>query len=173
MRPALLRSGLIFCLALTLGACGFKLRGSVDLPYESLYIALPHNSLLGTDLRRQIRAHQPHILTENGETAQARFRQLEDRRERIIAAMNAEGRAREYQLRLRYGFMVEDAKGKALIPPTQIILAREVTYDDNQILAKDQEETFLWQDMEKDLAQQILRRLGTLHPQAATPADPD
>ena len=164
MRPALFRSSLILCLALALGACGFHLRGAVELPYQSLYIALPQNSVLGADLRRLIRANQPQLLVEDPTTAGAVFRQLSSNRERIIAAMNTQGRAREYQLRLRYAFRIEDAKGAPLGPVNEILLAREVTYDDNQVLSKDQEENFLWQDMERDLAQQILRRLAVAQP---------
>ncbi len=169
----LIRTCLMLCLVLLLGACGFHLRGSFDIPYEGLYIDLPENSVLGADLRRQINAHQPHLLVEDRKKAKTFFRQLGSDRERIIAAINAEGRAREYQLRLRYSFNVIDDKGQSLIPPNQIILAREVTYDDNQVLAKDQEENFLWQDMERDLAQQILRRLSVVQPKPKAPAEPD
>jgi len=116
MRPALLhssplRSSLILCLALTLGACGFNLRGAVQLPYQSLYISLPANSVLGADLRRQINANQPTLLVDSPQKAEAIFQQIDDNRERIIAAVNAEGRAREYQLRLRYSFRLVDSKG--------------------------------------------------------------
>ncbi len=159
MRPPLLRTSLILCLALVLGACGFKLRGSFTLPYQSLHISLPANSPLGADLRRQIRANQPDLLVDDPKKAEAVFQQVGEKRERIIAAMNAEGRAREYQLRLRYSFRLVDGKGTPLTPVNEIVLAREITYDDNQVLAKNQEEEFLWQSMQQDLAQQILRRL--------------
>lgn len=173
MRPALLHSSLILCLALTLGACGFNLRGAVQLPYQSLYISLPANSVLGADLRRQINANQPTLLVDSPQKAEAIFQQIDDNRERIIAAVNAEGRAREYQLRLRYSFRLVDSKGGPLTPINEIILAREVTYDDNQVLAKDQEEIFLWQTMEKDLATQIMRRLATMQPHATPVATED
>jgi LPS-assembly lipoprotein len=167
MRPAApFRFGLISCLVLALAACGFQLRGAVELPYQRLYIALAPNLERGAELRRQIRASQPQLLVEEIQEADAVFRELDYRTDRIIAAINAQGRAREYQLRLSYAFRVEDNKGAPLSPTNEIILTREVTYDDNQLLAKDQEENFLWQDMNKDLVQQILRRLATIRPQA-------
>lgn len=151
-------------LALFIAACGFQLRGAMQLPYQSLYIAVASDGTLGMELRRQLRASQPGLLVEDGKPAEAIFRQLSDNRERIIAAINADGRAREYQLRLSYSFRLENAKGEPLTPTSQIIIAREITYDDNQVLSKDQEEAFLWLSMEKDLVQQILRRLATQHP---------
>jgi LPS-assembly lipoprotein len=162
MRVALRVFGL--ACALCVAACGFQLRGAVSLPYRSFYVDLPGNSDLGGELRRQIRAHQPQLLTDDKEKADAVFREVSYRTERIIAALNAEGRAREYQLRLSYAFRVEDRNGAPLSPVNEIVLAREVTYDDNQLLAKDQEENFLWQDMNRDLVQQILRRLALMQP---------
>lgn len=158
-------------IALCVAACGFQLRGAVQLPYERLYIAISSSSTLGMELRRQLTASQPDLLVEDEKQAEAIFRQLSNSRERIIAAINADGRAREYQLRLSYSFRLEDAKGEPLTPVSNIVIAREITYDDNQVLSKAQEESFLWVSMEKDLVQQILRRLATQHPiqKPATP----
>jgi LPS-assembly lipoprotein len=169
MRPVFFRFGLISCLVLALAACGFHLRGAVQLPYQSLYVAVPSSNTLGMELRRQLRASQPDLLVEDEAQAEAIFRQLADHRERIIAAINADGRAREHQLRLSYSFRLEDAKGEPLTPVSHIVIAREITYDDNQVLSKDQEEAFLWSSMEKDLVQQILRRLATQHPIPSAP----
>lgn len=167
------RTSLLLCLTLALGACGFHLKGAVKLPYQSIYIALPESSVLGADLRRQIRANQATLLANKAGEAEAVFHQIGENRDRVIAAMNAQGRAREYQLRLRYSFRVTDNKGQPLTPVNEITLVREVTYDDNQVLSKAQEEEFLWNDMQKDLATQILRRLAAMQPKAATPVEED
>jgi LPS-assembly lipoprotein len=164
MYPILLRFALIGCLAFALSACGFQLRGAMRLPYQSLFIAISASSTLGMELRRQIRASQPDLLVEEEKQAEAIFRQLSFGHEREIAAINADGQVREYQLRLTYSFRLEDPAGAPLTPASNIVLLREVTYDDNQVLSKAQEEDFLWRDMERDLVQQILRRLATQHP---------
>jgi LPS-assembly lipoprotein len=168
--PLRLLSSLL--IALFVAACGFHLRGAVQLPYKSLYVAVAASSTLGMELRRQLSASQPDLLVEDQKQAEAIFRQLSNSRERIIAAINADGRAREYQLHLSYSFRLEDAKGEPLTPVSNIVIAREITYDDNQVLSKDQEEAFLWLSMEKDLVQQILRRLATQHP-IQPPAQPE
>jgi LPS-assembly lipoprotein len=164
MYSTLFRRLSIGCLAFTLVACGFQLRGAMQLPYQSLYIAISDSTTLGLELRRQIRASQPDLLVEEKKAAEAVFRQLSFGRERVIAAINADGQVREYQLRLTYNFRLEDPTGAPLTQASSIVLLREVTYDDNQVLSKAQEEEFLWLDMEKDLVQQILRRLATQHP---------
>jgi len=170
IRP-LLRALPLFVLVF-LAACGFQLKGAIDIPYSRLYIASPSpDSQLGAALRRQIRAHQPEILVGSAGEATGVFRELSNHREREITVLNADGRAREYQLRLVYSFRVETPSGQALSPANNIRLTREVTYDDNQVLSKEQEEEFLWRDMENDLVQQILRRLATLKPRLDPEAD--
>ncbi|MEF8752106.1 MAG: LPS assembly lipoprotein LptE [Candidatus Accumulibacter necessarius] len=43
-------------------------------------------------------------------------------------------------------------------------MIRDLTYDDSNVLAKQQEETLLWRDMESDLVQQLMRRLAAAKP---------
>ena len=152
----------VICLALLLSACGFHLRGAYTLPYESLYIDLPDNSVLGAGLKRQIRASGGTRMPELKEEAQAIFLQITELRERQILSLS--GRVREVRLRFRFAFRVVDPKGRDLVPTTGIELSRDLTYDDSAILAKDQEEQLLWRDMESDLVQQVLRRLSTIKP---------
>ena len=154
----------VICLALLLSACGFHLRGAYTLPYESLYIDLPDNSVLGAGLKRQIRASGGTRMAELKEEAQAIFLQITELRERQILSLSTSGRVREVRLRFRFAFRVVDPKGRDLVPTTGIELSRDLTYDDSAILAKDQEEQLLWRDMESDLVQQVLRRLSTIKP---------
>ena len=44
--------------------------------------------------------------------------------------------------------------------------AREYTFDDSQVLGKEQEETLLYKDMQNDLLQQLMRRLAAVSPPA-------
>nr|MBP6727589.1 hypothetical protein [Thauera sp.] len=73
---------------------------------------------------------------------------------------------REYQLTQTLRFQLLDKTGKALIAPTSISAAREYTFDDSQVLGKEQEETLLYRDMQNDLLQQLMRRLAAAAPAA-------
>jgi LPS-assembly lipoprotein len=57
---------------------------------------------------------------------------------------------------------VRDAKGKPLVPATDIAMSRDMTYSDTQVLAKAEEEKLLYRDMQNDAAQQILRRMAAV-----------
>ncbi|MCP5268166.1 MAG: hypothetical protein H6943_03900 [Zoogloeaceae bacterium] len=162
MRAAL--APLLVVATLLLSACGFQLRGSYNLPYESINIGLPDNSVIGAGLKRQIRAGTGTRLVDTREEAAGTFIQVSDLRERQILSLNTSGRVREVRLRYRYAYRVVDSKGRDLVGTTGIELTRDVTYDDSAVLAKEQEEQLLWRDMESDLVQQILRRLSTVKP---------
>jgi LPS-assembly lipoprotein len=72
---------------------------------------------------------------------------------------------REYQLVRTFGFRVYDPLGRDLIPPGQIVVKRDITFDDSQVLSKQAEEILLVRDMEDDLVQQLLRRLAASKPE--------
>ena len=156
---------LLCALALVLLAgCGFQLRGAYTLPYESIYLALPEYSDIGAGLRRAIRTSESSRLSETAEDAQARFVPNVDARERVILSLSGTGRVRELRLRWRYGYRILDTTGADLVPVGEIELTRDLTYDDSNVLAKEQEEVLLWRDMQKDMVQQILRRLAAVKP---------
>lgn len=159
---------LVVIMALAAG-CGFQLRGSYSLPYESLYVAVADTSVTGAAIKRAIRASGSTRLAESTEDAQATFRNTLEAREPVILSLSGAGRVREKRLRLRYGYRVVDGKGRDLIAPGVIELNRDITYADSAVLAKTQEEDLLWRDMESDLVQQLMRRLGASKP--VTPSE--
>ncbi|MFZ2853864.1 MAG: LPS assembly lipoprotein LptE [Rhodocyclaceae bacterium] len=152
-----------FVLALLAG-CGFQLRGAYALPYESIYLALPSYSEIGAGLKRAIRASGSTRLVESVDEAQARFVPNADLREKVVLSFSGTGRVRELRLRYRYAYRIVDAKGRDLVPAGEIELTRDLTYDDSNVLAKEQEETLLWRDMQNDMVQQIMRRLAAVKP---------
>lgn len=153
-----MRKLLILAFALLPAACGFQLRGAQTLPFASLYIA--ENWELGAALRRNIRALGGTQLAQTPQEAQAVLTSIGEAREKIILSLSATGRVREYQLRYRFAYRVHDMKGREFIPPTEIVLVRDISFADELVLAKEQEEVLLYRDMQNDMVQQVLRRLA-------------
>jgi len=143
-----------------LGGCGFHLRGAQTMPFESIYIALPTGSEIGANLKRALRANGSVKVVDRVEDAQAGFLPTGEGRDKVILSLNSAGRVREFQLRYRYSYRLVDQKLQDLAPPAEIVLTRDITYSDADVLAKDQEEALLWRDMQSDLVQQVMRRLA-------------
>jgi LPS-assembly lipoprotein len=146
---------------LVVAGCGFKLRGPRPLPFESIYLGMSEYSDLAAAIRRQIRAGSTTRLADRPEDAQVRLEVLADTKEKAILALNTQGRVREYQLRQRFAFRVVAKDGAVIMPYGEIMLHRDLAFDDTQVLAKEQEEILLYRDMQNDLVQQLMRRLST------------
>jgi LPS-assembly lipoprotein len=155
-----------FLLISLLAACGFQLRGSVDLPFETLYVPNA-TSGIALDLKRQIQSGSATRVVDNPKAAQALLQFTEETRVKEILSLTTSGRVREYRLRYRVSFKVDDSKGITYLPLNTVALQRDLTYDDSVALAKEGEEELLFRDMQKDMVQQILRRLVTARAPAA------
>lgn len=84
------------------------------------------------------------------------------RLERRTLAVNTQGQVQRYQLRYFIVYSLAENRGATLFPATEIEYVREYTFDDNDILGKRGEETYLQRDMMRDAAQQIVRSLQSI-----------
>lgn len=155
MKPA--ASVLAFLL---LAACGFQLRGTASLPFETIYVP---NATAGIalDLKRNIRSGTKTRVLDEAKGAEALLQFSEESRQKEILSLSSAGRVSEYRLIYRVRFSVSDAKGADFLPPSTVSLTRDMTYDDSQVLAKEAEEQLLFRDMQLDMVQQIMRRIAT------------
>ena len=152
-------------LATGLSACGFELRRPPDFAYQTLFCNLPENHPIWSKLRRNLEASgKVEVINDvrQVERAQVMFEQTGEGREKIIVGRTATGAIREFQLRLRYRFRLRSYTGIELIPDTEIALTRDINFNQTGALSKEAEEGMLYQDMENDVAQQLLRRLASV-----------
>jgi LPS-assembly lipoprotein len=153
-------------LALLLSACGFQLRGTAALPFDTLY--MPSTAAgIALDLKRNIQSGTRTIVVDDPKKAQAVLDFVQETREKVILSIGSTGRVREYQLRYRVGFRVHDGKGGEFLPVSRVELTRDISFNDTDVLAKETEEQQLYRDMQFDMVQQIMRRIA-----AAQPAKP-
>jgi LPS-assembly lipoprotein len=169
-QKVVVRTVAALCIAASLTACGFQLRGSngsYTMPFHSIYLTFPDTSALGTELKRNLRAGDVVIADQPGQ-AEAQFVVLRENRGKSILSLNSLGRVREYLLTYTLSFAVRDPKGVELLSSTEITLRRNMAFDETQVLAKESEEALLYRDMQADLVQQIMRRLAALRPPVKT-----
>ena len=148
--------------------CGFKLRGTQQLPFATIALNIPPNSPLGTELARNIRAGTNTQIISDPAKAEAVFDLLGELRDRQVLTIDAQGRALEYTLRDRLRFRLRDAKGREVIEPTDLLVQRDISFNDSQRLSKESEEALLYRDMQTDLVQQLLRRIAAARPYATS-----
>ena len=153
----------LLVLVVSLAACGFQLRGSAPVPFQSLYIPSARTGI-GLELKRNIEAGTDAKVVEDPKAADAILELSNEAREKIILSLGGTGRVREFRLRYSISYRVHDGKGNEYVPASTVNLTRDITYNDAEILAKEAEEQLLFRDMQSDMVQQLLRRLSLARP---------
>jgi len=145
--------------ALLTAGCGFQLRGSASLPYQSLYVDLPDSNPLGADLKRTLRAGTSTRIVARRDDAEALLTSVAENRAKTILSLSSTGRVREFRLRYTLGLRVTDRQGRDMIAPLTLSIERDFAFNDNLVLSKENEEAIIYRDMQTDMVNQVLRRL--------------
>ena len=134
-----MRIAVTFVLVIALAACGFQLRGTAALPFETLHLPATTVAGIALDLKRNIQSGTRTTVVDDPKQAQALLEFTQETREKHILSLTAAGRVREFQLRYRVGFRVHDGKGGEFLPASTVQLTRDVTFNDSEVLAKETE----------------------------------
>ena len=153
----------IFPAALVAG-CGFQLRRLDGIPFASLYIDAPPGSVVAQRLVASLKSSGSTRLAASAAEAEAVLKLNREERTKTILSLSGAGRVTEYRLNLNMSYTVSGKNQRALAVPEVIVLSRDMTYDDSQLLAKSAEERLLYRDMEDNAALRIIRRLQALKP---------
>jgi LPS-assembly lipoprotein len=85
---------------------------------------------------------------------------IQELQEKVILSRTSTGTVREFTLRLRVRFKLRSRNGDELIPDSEIVQEREISFSETAALSKESEEQLLYRDMRSDLVQQLIRRLA-------------
>lgn len=158
--------------AMTLNGCGWRLRGSMgmEMSLPPIYLEIQNGSA-------ELRSELPYTLRSSGV-------QLEPRREaaplilmihselqqRRVLAVGSAGKVSEYELQYLLKFSVRDQSGKDVISTDTISQQREYSFNENEVLAKGEEEQQLFGFMRSMAIQTLLRRMQALNQLKEKPA---
>ena len=144
-----------------LGGCGFKLRASQDFAFQTLAIQPNPGGGVALELRRSF-GDAVRVLTPEEPLTQAQvvLEVLQELREKTVVALNSSGQVREFQLRLRVKFRIRTPQGVELVPDSEIVQKRDISFNESAVLAKEAEEGLLFRNMQSDIVQQLMRRLA-------------
>ncbi len=152
-------------LLLVLAGCGFQLRGEASVPdaLKTMYIqgVNTQQDYLGLQLKRSLIRNGIQVLDEYQEGA-AIFTVLENRYERHVLSVGGDAKVSEYELEAWVVYRVTDDKGELLGEQQRVEARRDYQFDRTQILAMDEQERVLREDLNKQIVQSILRRLSAL-----------
>ena len=150
---------------LLLGACGFHLRGQAGMPFNTLYLDTVNSKTpFISELRRSLEASKVK-LAPTAEQADVVLKVVFENSNKQILTLSGSGRVTEFRLIYSVSLRAYDHKQQDWIPAEEMALRRDYSYDDTKVLAKEAEETLLYQSMRSEMVQQIMRRLSHAKPQ--------
>ena len=148
-------------LSLALGGCGFRLAGSQHLP---AVLAKPYLSVKDpyTDFSREFERELKSsgaLLQDGRQDATATIEVTKDQIEQRTLAVSARNIPTDYELRYTVTFDVKGADAD-ILPPQTIMLSRDYSFEENELLAKEHEADILRASMARDLATMAMRILS-------------
>ncbi len=152
--------GLILAALLVNSACGFKLRGQVEIPPElsPVFVGAQGGSPVRNEIIRQLRESQVQLATVPRH-ARTIIRISSENHSSRVVAVDRGGKVLARALRYTLTFDAVTPDGKELVPQQSIDLER--SYEDSglQELGKQLESELIYKDMIGDAADRILARL--------------
>ena len=146
----------ILGLILIISACGFQLRGDINANFDSISI-LGGTSSFNKTLQRKFR--QAGITITNASDAEKIVEIIKNSFTKTILTLTGTGAVSEYQLDYIVTYRFKRKDGSWNLPVT-IETSRTYTYDDSDILAKDEEEKRLVSGMEDQLIKTMTTQIS-------------
>jgi len=172
-----LRAIFYLVLAASLYACGFQLRGSINLSSEMSPIYIEQNSVF--DLAREIKtllASNKIAIVENAQQSKSQLILLNENKSQRVLSVDGSGRAREYLLSYSVNFAIKvNQKNNADVASAQDSIAQDVItvtrtwlFDPDAVLAVTNEAELLYNDMRREAARLILLKINARSKSGAT-----
>ena len=152
-----------------LAGCGFALRQTPPLPFSRIALTgFAVRSPMEAALRERLSARAQVVDTPG--QAEVVLQVRTDVRSKSVVASTAAGQVRELTLRMKFEFRLVTPGGRELVPPTELLQSRDMSYSETHALGKAQEEAEIYAAMQADTVQQVLGRLSRVRLSAGAPA---
>jgi LPS-assembly lipoprotein len=154
-------STFIMLIFLLLSACGYHLRGDIELPAELKSIYLEGASAqLREQFKKAIESSAVQLVETRATAGTIITVANEDTLKRSLS-LGAGGRSNQYGLEYRLNFEIIDAKGNVLKKSQPIEVKREYFNNQVDILAKDNEEVVIRTEMYQQAVRTIINQIRT------------
>ncbi len=156
---------LLLLAALAVSACGFQLRGEARLPPEMANTQLvvdDENSTLARRVRTML--EQNGVRFTGGDDATAVLEIPLNRVVTEVLTIGDNARVQEYRITHTVSFRLTDSDGRELLPMQTLRQAREISFDEQKILAASREQEYLEKDLAETLARLLVTRLESSGP---------
>jgi LPS-assembly lipoprotein len=144
---------------LLLTACGYHLRGAIDLPSEMKAVYIEGASAsLQEQFRKALASSNVQLVTSRSAAGTIITVSNEENLKRALS-LGASGYANQYGLEYRLNYEVTDVNNKPLVTSQPISIKREYFNNQQLILGKDNEEIVIRNEMYQQAVRTIVNQV--------------
>lgn len=142
--------------------CGFKLRGSIEMPSALSKIFIEGGNRVFNEQLIERLQQSGAVVVEAENNNAITLSISKSAYQRSVRTIDAIGLATSYDYTYAVDYQVRDSNERILLPLTTIYQQRTLDYDSAQVLQVEDEEAFLKKQMEQEIILQLLRRLSQI-----------
>lgn len=154
----LTKKAVILVMALLLSACGYHLRGALDLPanLKNVYVEGASGAL--HEQFKQIMKSSSSQLADSRKGAGIVVKIFNEDFSRRVLSLSTRGKSNEFELNYRLDYELANADDAPLMERQSVDVRREYYNDQQFMIAKDQEEAVIRNEMYQQAVQTIVNR---------------
>lgn len=150
---------LLSILLMFLTACGYHLRGELELPDNMKTVYLEGASLgLKDQFKAAVLNSQVKVVNSRADAGTIILVSDEDTLKRALS-LGSSGYANQYGLEYRFVYEVQDGKGKIVVPSQPVEIRREYFNNQQLILGKDNEEMVIRNEMYQQAVRNMINQI--------------
>ncbi len=154
----LIKKSVFLIMALLLTACGYHLRGALDLPAGMNNVYLEGGSAQLRDQFNRAMEISSVPLASSPETAGIIVKIFNEDSQSRILSLGSGGTANDFELSYRFDYELVDAKNKVLSARQPIEIKREYYNNQVAVIAKSNEEAVIRNEMYQQAVRTIVNR---------------
>lgn len=160
-RRDFLAGGLTLFSVATLSACGWRMRGKIDLPYRNLLLSGVMTPEFRNDLEMYLRVNDVNLVTK-AQDAEVILEIITEQNAKQVLSYNGAGQITAYRIISRVAFRVFNPDGIEVLPEADIYLTRDIDFNQANIQSFDLLVAEFVKNMRIDIVGQLMRRLASI-----------
>ena len=160
-RRDFLAGGLTLFSVATFSACGWRMRGKIDLPYRNLLLSGVMTPEFRNDLEMYLRVNDVNLVTK-AQDAEVILEIITEQNAKQVLSYNGAGQITAYRIISRVAFRVFNPDGIEILPEADIYLTRDIDFNQANIQSFDLLVAEFVKNMRIDIVGQLMRRLASI-----------
>ena len=160
-RRDFLAGGLTLFSVATLSACGWRMRGKIDLPYRNLLLSGVMTPEFRNDLEMYLRVNDVNLVTK-AQDAEVVLEIITEQNAKQVLSYNGAGQITAYRIISRVAFRVFNPDGIEVLPEADIYMTRDIEFNQANIQSFDLLVAEFVKNMRIDIVGPLMRRLASI-----------